>query len=232
MSTLPRIYVPATSVENWRPLLGRPSHLKEGRSAHAIATRWLAANDFPPRVRAALSNADDPALRKLELLLAIPEHRTLLPPARGRASQSDLLVLARGADVLVALTIEGKVDEPFGESVAAWLGSNPSPGKSERLAFIVETLGLEGHDVAPLRYQLLHRTVSAVLEARRFTARHAVMLVHSFDPRDTGWPEYADFVHTLGGEPAPDAVTRVRRLGSGDLSVGWARDEPPALSSV
>jgi hypothetical protein len=44
------------------------------------------------------------------------------------------------------------------------------------------TLGLNTSDVGGLRYQLLHRTASAVYEAQRYRSRRAIMLVHSFSP--------------------------------------------------
>ena len=61
------------------------------------------------------------------------------------------------------------------------------------LSFLRPTLGLAADDVGDARYQLVHRTVSALIEARRFAARHAVMLVHLFGERDgslyRSWPE-------------------------------------------
>jgi hypothetical protein len=74
------------------------------------------------------------------------------------------------------------VDEPFAQLLGDWL-VNASPGKLTRLAFLCNVLGLEErtlpHDIY---YQLLHRTASAVIEAKRFKTDLAVMLVHSFSP--------------------------------------------------
>jgi hypothetical protein len=44
-----------------------------------------------------------------------------------------------------------------------------------------------------VRYQLLHRTASAVIEAERFGARHAVMLVHSFTEENLWFDDFAEF---------------------------------------
>jgi hypothetical protein len=57
-------------------------------------------------------------LPDLELLLAIPEHKTALPGDQ-RASQTDLLVLAKSNDRLVVIGVEGKVNEPFDRTLAA-----------------------------------------------------------------------------------------------------------------
>jgi len=48
------------------------------------------------------------------------------------------------------------------------------------------------------RYQLLHRIASAVIEAERFDARLAGMIVHSFSTRATWFDEFSSFVRLLG----------------------------------
>jgi hypothetical protein len=63
-------------------------------------------------VASALSAA---GLGDLEFLVGLPEHSTPLPGGR-TASQTDLFVLARrGTGSLVAIAVEGKALEPFGE---------------------------------------------------------------------------------------------------------------------
>jgi len=87
-------------------------------------------------------------------------------------------VLARSRDGLAAIAVEGKVAEPFGPDRPRVAGADafvrrgrtghpPSEGKRERLAFLCSNLGLAADDVAEARYQLVHRTVSALVEARR-----------------------------------------------------------------
>src|SRR6185295_5918518 len=96
----------------------------------------------------------------LELLLAMPEHKVILPPRGGHPSQNDLFALARAGDgQLMAMTIEGKVSEPFGPALSEW-NKELSKGKAQRLAFIQEQLGLIGELPRSIRYQLLHRTTS------------------------------------------------------------------------
>jgi hypothetical protein len=60
-----------------------------------------------------------------------------------------------------------------------------------------------------VRYQLLHRTVSAILEAKRFHAKYAVMLVHSFSDSDQWLPDYERFVSLLGTSGAPNQLVNV-----------------------
>jgi hypothetical protein len=75
-----------------------------------------------------------------------------------------------------------------------------------------------------LRYQLVHRTASALLEAKRFHARKAVLVVHSFSSQKDGFEDFQLFVKQLGGVKV--GVGQLEPLGerSGiELFVGWAQ---------
>jgi hypothetical protein len=105
--------------------------------------------------------------------------------------------LARSTGKLVSITVEGKVSEPFGPTVQEWR-TEASSGKSQRLTFLCEQLGIQSAVPDALRYQLLHRAASAVIEAKRFSATDAVMLVHSFSQSSEWFQDYAAFVSLLG----------------------------------
>ena len=83
--------------------------------------------------------------------------------------------------------MEGKVNETFGSKVSTWLGTNPSEGKRARLQFLCEELQLLLTAVQSIYYQLLHRTVSAIIEAKRIGTTKAVVLVHSFSTENKGY---------------------------------------------
>ncbi len=68
------------------------------------------------------------------------------------------------------IAVEGKVNEPFGEFVKDW---NTTPGKQVRLERLTQTLGLDVANIGGIRYQLHHRTASAIYEAKRYRCRHA-----------------------------------------------------------
>ena len=124
------------------------------------------------------------------------------------------------------MAVEEKVREPFGDQIAEWLAGSPSgSGKHGRLTGLRETLGLDTKDVASLRYQLLHRTASAIYEAKRYRAGVAVMMVHSFDPHDTGIADFKAFASAMGFEraQATRTVGPVRCEGV-DLYMGWTAD--------
>lgn len=217
-----RIYVPARSAEDWRPFLGDPEkHWLDGYSAKELAKAWQGANGFPAEVGKAFVNSGIDLFHNLELLLAIPEHQVDLPPPGGRPTQCDLFAVARGGQSLVAIAVEGKVKEPFGPLVSEWL-MDGSEGKRTRLRFICDKLGLREKEVEGIRYQLLHRTAAALIEAERFMAKHAVMLVHSFSLNNEWFEDYAAFARLYGiSEPKPGAIVRARRQDDRILCLGW-----------
>jgi hypothetical protein len=199
----------------------------------ALAVAWQDANDLPAAVRRVLDESSDDALHDLELLLAIPEHKVPLPGG-ARSSQTDLFALARGRHGLVAIAVEGKVEESFDETVEQWLrrrgaeqakkgrSNEPSAQARERLRFLCGLLQLEAGNAGDLHYQLLHRTVSALLEARRFGAPAALMLVHSFSTGHARLADYRRFAARLGaGEAGVDAVVSVGTRDGISLSLGW-----------
>lgn len=81
-----RIYLPSTGAEDWRSLLASPErHWREGHFAMSLAPCWEACVGLRPEIAAQFADVD-PAP---ELLIALPEHKVLLPgEARGRARTS------------------------------------------------------------------------------------------------------------------------------------------------
>jgi hypothetical protein len=226
---MPRIYVPAKGPDQWQALLVNPDrHWKEGFSAWALACTWHAADGFPASVERVLCNRIE--LRDIEVLLVLPEHQVALPGGP-RPTQADAWVLARCSGGLVSMTVEGKVTEPFGPTVGDWL-SRGSAGKRQRLAEIARLLGLGDSLPADVRYQLLHRTAAAVLEARRFGARIAVMLVHAFGPAQPNRADYDEFVRLFRPRGAQGGLTWVEPRAGVDLYFAWVQDELPFAATA
>lgn len=161
------------------------------------------------------------AFGSAELLFAVPERKTALPGGT-RESQSDVFALVRHPGGLATYTIEGKVDEPFGPTVGEW-GANPSIGKTKRLAALCELLGLEACPVN-IRYQLLHRTAAAIIEAEKFDAKHVGMIVHSFSPTRRWFGEFSRFANLLGAGTAiqPDEPVIIETRSGRPILLGWA----------
>ena len=179
--------MPSGGPGDWKKFLAQPDiQWAKGYSARTLAHCWEAARDIPPEVACLMTEANGPA----ELLFAIPEHKTALPGGR-RESQSDIFALVRHPGGLATYTIEGKVDEPFGPTVGEWSAS-ASAGKIERLKHVCELLGLSDCPL-DVRYQLLHRTASALIEAKKFDAKFAGMIVHSFSSEKRWFGEFVRF---------------------------------------
>jgi hypothetical protein len=75
-----------------------------------------------------------------------------------------------------------------------------------------------------VRYQLLHRTVSALLEAERFRSRHALMLVQSFSTANDGLQDYQAFAGHLRVKPSANAITDVGERSGIHLYLGWVAE--------
>jgi hypothetical protein len=165
------------------------------------------------------------ATRGAVLLFAVPEHRVALPGGR-RASQTDMWGVLRTAGGWASLAVEGKAGEPFGPSVSEWL-QDASSGKQERLQALCNILRVERHAAIDLRYQLLHRAASAVLEAARIGAGTAVLLVQNFRPATSGWADFEKFVAQFGAVACRGGVCESGLGGDGRLLFSWV-DSPLA----
>ena len=209
--------------DSWKAFLAKPTHWKTGRSARTLAHCWESADGFPREVSSAFSSSRDPLLQNLIPLIAVPEFKVPLPGGN-RASQNDVFVLAKSDAGPVVIMVEGKVDEPFGETLKAWL-AGASRGKSTRLAYLQQQLGLRSRPKPSTRYQLLHRAVSAISTGEQFRAVAAVMLVHSFNEQDAGYQDYRAFAEQLGAAGSMGVVERVKSKSAIPLFVGWMRGD-------
>jgi hypothetical protein len=219
-----KFYIPTTEAEDWKHLLAEPErHWQTGHSAKALAYCWEDARGLPNSVEKVFSESGYPVLKKILPLLALPEYQVPLPGGSS-PSQNDIFILARSDVDLVTIAVEGKVKEPFGPLVSEW-SKNASTGKVVRLEFIQELLELGDQPLDKIRYQLLHRTASALIEARWFNASTAIMLVHSFS-QDHAWLEdYNEFLGLFDKTATPDSVTFVGQKNGIDLYLSWVTGE-------
>ncbi len=192
-----KILIPALKADDWKQFLADPEkQWKTGYSARSIAYCWQAADGIPTEIIKVLGQL--PSLKKLKTIFAIPEHKVPLPGGSS-ASQNDVWVLGETLSGLVSIAVEGKVSEPFGPTVGEWF-ENKTAGKEKRLQFLCKELEIECPPPAKIRYQLLHRTVSAILEAKRFRASEAVMVVHTFSKTNEWLEDYQYFLSLFGIE--------------------------------
>lgn len=221
-----RIFLRSNGPEAWRQFLRSPEkQWKTGFSAKSMAYAWEETEGFPMEV----DNVFEGTLFEgVEPLFIIPEYPVPLPGGT-QPSVNDVFVLAKTEAELICMMVEGKVSENFGEMIEAW---NPesTPGRRERFDHILNLLGL-GNDIPlTLRYQLFHRTASAVVEAQNLKVTKAVMLVHSFSQERQHFGDYQDFLKLFSVEAKINQLQFVGNFSGIDLYSGWVVGDKKYLS--
>ena len=119
--------------------------------------------------------------------------------------------------------MEGKVSETFGPTIEEWL-ADYGKGKEKRLKYLCGLLEVNESMVTRIRYQLLHRTASAIIEAREFNAKNALVLVHSFSSDNQGFQDYRDFLKLFNKEGKTDSLLFGKNIDDIDLYFCWVKD--------
>ena len=219
-----KIFIPTNKPEDWKVFLADTKHWKTGYSAKSLAYCWQEADDFPKCVRSIFQKSGIDIFKNIELLLAFPEYK--VPLVGGlRSSQNDIFVLAKGDGQLIAIAVEGKVAEDFGQTVAEWrLKKDEKTNKGQRLKFLLQELCLESIP-ENIRYQLIHRSASAIIEAKKFNIKNALMLVHSFSQTYEHFEDYNQFLSLFGLVSGKDSLTGPINLNGINLFFGWIKGD-------
>lgn len=221
-----KILMPTKEAGYWKQFLADPEkQWKIGYSARTLAHSWEDAGGIPPEIISVLEQVS--SLKGLKTIFAIPEHKVPLPGG-AQASQNDVWVLAESSSGLVSIAVEGKVSEPFGPTIGQWFEIKKG-GKEERLKFLCSELGIEYPAPFKTRYQLLHRTVSAILEAKRFRANEAVMVVHTFSKKDEWFEDYQYFLSLFEVEAGINQAVTAKTLNGINLSFAWVHGDEKFL---
>lgn len=88
---------------------------------------------------------------------------------------------------------------------------------------------MEEKAIDHIRYQLLHRTVSAIIEAKKFNAKNALVLVHSFSQSYEHFEDYNQFLALYGLSGEKDLLIGPVNINGIDLYFGWVKGEPEYL---
>ncbi len=201
-------YKRLVKLEDWQGLAGDKNWVR-AHSAYELACAWQAAHGLPTSIRTALDDSGHEDLKGIELELCLVEKPVFLDTHHA-PSMTDVMAYghnAKGDAVLVG--VEGKANEVFGPRVSAWTrgdnkqhsaGAPLRASRVKRLKFLGKHLGRAIDPNSELRYQLLHRTVSVVLEAQLHGAALGVVVVHAFgaDAPDN-CDDFVAFLHWLGG---------------------------------
>ena len=228
-----RFYSEIQSTEEWRKQLADPQkNWAEGKSAYELTYAWLSVNGaLPASVNKLLDSCE--IFKNLTVEKAIVEKKVEID-TYGRPSQTDLMLYGYNKNGKIVIAVEGKESEPFDLPVSKLLktmreGSNKKP----RLNKLRTTLGLDklGNDkLEKISYQLLNRTVSALLEAREYNAQYTMMLVHSFldDDIKDHFEDYSYFLGLMGIENSSirrNKIVGPVLLNNINLYFGWLRDK-------
>jgi hypothetical protein len=175
------------SVDDWfkyaPPKMGE-RHWKDGRSAKELARSWF-RTEFaspPEELRLLLEGA---FLTEMEFDEARPECIIELDDFRGEHRNCDLVVLCRAGKQRIAINIEAKADEPFGDStVGAYYDQklNSSSNVPKRIESLSAALFGKKPDalIRSLRYQLVHSVAATLIEAAAHKAEMGLFLVQEF----------------------------------------------------
>ncbi|WP_416150297.1 DUF6946 family protein [Salipaludibacillus sp. HK11] len=219
-----KYFLPSSGKKSWKSLLTNPKkQWKSGYSAKELAKCWEEAEGFPTSVVTTFEESQITLLKDVEFLFGFPEYKVSLLGGSA-TSQNDLYVLAKAGKELLTIMVEGKVTESFGATIETWKEKNPTSGKIERLFYLLDTLNLKEDSVLEIRYQLLHRAASALIEAHRVQANHALILVHSFSETGKGYEDYADFVKLFDLTPKEDKVVGPISLNGVNVYFGWINE--------
>ena len=220
-----RIFVPTQAPSDWQRFLAKPSlHWKKSFSAMTCAAWWEAAGDrLPSDITETIEASGQNDLMGLKLLAAIPEWEVDLPGGI-QPSHTDVLALASNSAGLAVIAIEAKVDEPFGPTLGE-KRAEKSKGQGKRIAYLHATLRLHTPLNDEVRYQLLHRTVSALETARDFHARSAIMLVQSFSPTGRWREDFLCFCNAMAAKPLSSDMYLVPGFESPVLYLGWCKGD-------
>ncbi len=223
------IFIPTKGANSWKEFLAEPEkHWKTGYSAKTLAYCWEDKNGFPDSIRKVLEASG----LSSEMILAIPEYKVYLDTNRA-PSQNDLFVLSRNQDELITIMVEGKMSEPFDKTIKDW--NDKTEGKKNRLAFLLDKLELtvKAEDLYDYRYQLFHRTVSAILMAEKVFAKKAIMLIHSFSQENIWFEDFRRFsllLNAKNSNPEINQLYKCKVLNSGiELYIGWVKGDKKYL---
>jgi len=171
------------------------------------AAAWEdAGNRLPSEIEAMLSGTGRAELKDLALLSAFPEWQVALPGGT-TTSNTDVMAICRNDHGLCVVAVEAKVLEDFGPTVGE-KRNKATDGQKERLDYLHRLLGVKCFD-DQIRYQLLHRTASAILTAGEFHASTAVMLVHAFDTPADRRTDFTRFCDAVGASLVSQGVYRL-----------------------
>ena len=183
------------TIDDWRRVAGPKSgdaHWALGRSAYECARAWCPEGEtprVPEEIESIVRQASDSG--RARIITAWPEHKVRFDTLPGEPRNADVNAIAEGSRERIAISIEAKADEPFGqttrevlESAVQRIARDEPTNAITRVQQLARALfGTERSQRLPLgdvRYQLLTGIAGAIAFAREQEASVAVFVVHEF----------------------------------------------------
>lgn len=110
--------------------------------------------------------------------------------------------------------------------------TSPKSGKPARLEQLLAIFGIDRSRAMDCRYQLLHRPVTATLEAKRFRLSTSLFLVQAFGENNDSFADYTQRAKALGVEVGRGDVQRTHTCVEVDLWVGWVDEQSAAARDL
>jgi hypothetical protein len=218
-----RLSISTRGIGSWRDRLANPQRQwKQHFSALEAAVSWEVAgkraSGLPLEIENCLQQAGyaDP-----DLLTGMVEHKVPLGPRT--PSQCDVWALIKTSKGRVSMSVEAKVNEGFGnETLGVWLQkTSPAgiPGRQTRWNYIQSHLP-PGNSFQTVKYQILHRCATAVIEARRWDVPHAAFIVQAFQAPHHSYQDFSTFCQAINLAPARNTLLKTQ-VGNVTLGIGW-----------
>ncbi len=213
-----KILIPTTNAESWKIFLASEIHWKPGYSAQSAAESWENVKGLPKEIIKAFNQ--DEGFKNSEMLLAIPEFKVPLPGG-SRPSQNDLLVVTSNEKGLSIITVEAKVDEGFDKTVNEWIAKTTN--WKVRLDYLINKINFPAIESGNLRYQLFHRLASAIIMAKKFHAKNALMIIQSFqsDDKKNHFSDYQNFLQAYGVSAEKETIQAITKVGNIQVYCLW-----------
>ena len=202
-----------TSIEEWEVFAGPKlkKQWKEKRSACELAKAWLSTGSPAIPIDLCRLFATCTLTQCMTVEVVHPEERIWFDEFSGEPRNTDLAFIGESAGKKVAVNIEAKADESFGNTLKGALAAakkafdaNNKSKRRERISQLTEAIFGTSGGTSPeellLRYQLLTAVAGAVAYASEHKADIAVLVVHVFEPEgkktkasernDRDWAEF------------------------------------------
>ena len=221
-----RLYIETRGIGSWRARLASPDHHWKRRfSAFETAVSW----ELAARSKSGIPDPIEKLFRasgygEPVLILAAAEHKVPLPGGNA-ASQSDVWAVVNTSLGMLSLTVEAKAKESFGDAILhTWRegdGSDASKrNRIDRWNYLCLHLP-KADSFDQVRYQMLHRCASAVIEAKRLGFTHAAFVVQAFETPHESFQDYEVFCDALK-IPAARGTMALTTVDGIRLGIGWA----------